>query len=118
MRRKEYYTRDDMAVFDLLEHPIYIFDILNKCLWWANAEAVKMWNATSLTELLERDFASDMSEASKRRMLDYLRKFKKGERVRESWTMYPNGVRTTTKETCSGITIGTPEEHHVASDIV
>jgi len=114
MRRKEYYTRDDMAVFDLLEHPIYIFDILNKCLWWANAEAVKMWNATSLTELLERDFASDMSEASKRRMLDYLRKFKKGERVRESWTMYPNGVRTTTKETCSGITIGTPEEHHVA----
>ena len=64
-----------------------------------------MWNADSLESLLQRDFASDMSTASEQRMLNYLHRFERGERVRESWTMYPNGVRTTTKETCSGIMI-------------
>jgi signal transduction histidine kinase/ActR/RegA family two-component response regulator len=108
---KAFYCREDMAIFNALEHPIYVFDILNKSIWWANSQAVKMWNADSLDSLLERDFASDMSEASETRMLDYLRRFEKGERARESWTMYPNGVRTTTKETCSGITI---DPGHVA----
>ncbi len=44
-----------------------------------------MWNAECLESLLKRDFASDMSETSEIRMLDYLRRFEKGERVRESW---------------------------------
>jgi signal transduction histidine kinase/ActR/RegA family two-component response regulator len=108
---KQFYCREDMAIFNALEHPIYVFDILNKSIWWANSQAVNMWNADSLESLLERDFAKDMSEASETRMLDYLRRFEKGERARESWTMYPNGVRTTAKETCSGITI---DPGHVA----
>lgn len=82
---KEFYCREDMALFNALEHPVYVFDILNKSIWWANTEAVKMWNADCLESLLERDFASDMSEASEKRMLDYLRRFEKGERARESW---------------------------------
>ncbi len=82
---KEFYCRDDMTIFNALEHPVYVFDILNKCIWWANIAAVKMWNAECLESLLKRDFASDMSETSEIRMLDYLRRFEKGERVRESW---------------------------------
>lgn len=108
---KDFYSREDMNLFNALEHPVYVFDILNKNIWWANHQAVKMWNADSLESLIERDFASDMSEASEQRMLNYLRRFEKGERARESWTMYPNGVRTTTKETCSGIHI---DPGHVA----
>lgn len=82
---KDFYNHDDMTIFNALEHPVYVFDILNKCIWWANSEAVKMWNADSLESLLQRDFARDMSKASEKRMLDYLRRFDKGERVRESW---------------------------------
>lgn len=82
---KEFYTREDMILFNALEHPVYVFDILNKCMWWANTSAVEMWNANSLEDLLERDFNSDMSEASEQRMLGYLRRFQRGERVRESW---------------------------------
>ena len=107
-QRQTVYTRKDMVAFDLLEHPIYIFDILQQRMWWANQAAIsKIWNAKSLSDLLARDFKSDMSDASHQRMLDYLRRFQEGKDkyIRESWTMYPNGVRTTTKETCSGIMI-------------
>ena len=82
---KEFYTRDDMILFNALEHPVYVFDILNKCMWWANTSAVEMWNSESLEALLERDFVTDMSDASEQRMLGYLRRFQRGERVRESW---------------------------------
>eukprot|EP00980_Cylindrotheca_fusiformis_P002367 scaffold543_cov119-Cylindrotheca_fusiformis.AAC.34 len=102
---KDFYSREDMDLFNALEHPVYVFDIINKSMWWANHQAVKLWDAESLDSLLERDFAKDMSKASEQGMLNYLRRFEKGERARYSCTLYPNGVKTTTKETCSGIKI-------------
>ncbi|KAL7579515.1 hypothetical protein ACA910_007891 [Epithemia clementina (nom. ined.)] len=48
-----------------------------------------------------------MSEASERRMIDYIRRFKRGDkRIHEQWTMYPNGEKITVNESCCGIYIG------------
>jgi len=111
---QKFYTRQDLALFNLLDHPIYIFDILEKKMFYANQSAVEMWQADSLESLLERDFASDMSQASENRMMDYVRRFQKDrtERVREQWTMFPNGgKKVTVKASCSGIYI---EPGHMA----
>ena len=52
------FTSEDLELFDVLERPVWIFDI--KSMWWANTAAVALWNADSLEALLSRDFASDM----------------------------------------------------------
>jgi len=78
-----YFSRQDLAPFNLLVHPIWIFDIERKCMWWANDAAVSLWNADSLEELLERDFATDMSEATETCINGYLERFQKGETFSE-----------------------------------
>ncbi len=102
------YTRDDLKVFNLLNQPIWVFDIEHKCMWWANNAAMELWNADSLEELLARNFADDMSESTKVRLAQYAQKFKLGEQLVEQWTYYPRGKGPTTVEThVSGIRVET-----------
>lgn len=85
------YSREDLEAFNLLNHPVWVFDIQNKAMWWANKASLKtVWSAESLDALLERNF-KDMSAATERRLLDYLDRFEKGEQVLDSWTFYPKG---------------------------
>ena len=109
------YTIEDMAPFDLLEHPIHIFDIENKRMWWANQAALRLlWQAPDLPSLLARDFASDMSEATERRLHEYVRRFQRGDtHIRDRWTYYPkNGTagKVTANLSLSPIHIG-PDNH-------
>jgi len=71
---------------------------------WANHHAVKLWNASSLEELVARDF-TDTSEATKERLANYRRKFLQGETVTEQWTFYPKGVPRVAICNCSGVLI-------------
>jgi signal transduction histidine kinase/AmiR/NasT family two-component response regulator len=109
---QRYYQRQDMAMFDLLEHPIWVFDIEKQAMWWANTAALELWNASSLDELLSRSYADDMSKASSRRLEDYMERFQQGERgVLDEWTYNRSGRGPTTiYVTLSGIHI-TDEEH-------
>jgi hypothetical protein len=75
------YDREDLKVFNLLTQPIWVFDIERKAMWWANKAALDLWNAETLDSLLSRNFADAMSEASERRLADYMEKFKKEETV-------------------------------------
>ena len=85
-------------------------------MWWANHAAIQtLWQASSLDELLARDFGSDMSLATERRLQEYLRRFQQHEQeeaqqedestsctpkttpkpttttvIRDQWTFYPN----------------------------
>ena len=82
-------------------------------MWWANHAAIQtLWQASSLEELLARDFGSDMSLATERRLQEYLRRFQQHEAeeaaqpedestsrstskttttvIRDQWTFYPN----------------------------
>jgi PAS domain-containing protein len=86
-----------MAALDLVDSPVYVFDvILRPSIWYANGAAVSLWCAASLQELLERDFASDMSDSTRLRFDDYLAKFMGGQVLREHWTIYPKGTQAAT----------------------
>ena len=89
-RQSRSYTRRDLEPFNLLDHAVWVFDVERKAMWWANHAALTIWNASSLEELLARDY-TDMSEATERRLQEYLVRFRQGLRVSDSWTYYPNG---------------------------
>jgi PAS domain S-box-containing protein len=105
-KRDRIYTREGLEAFNLLEHPVWVFDIEEKGMWWANDSALVLWNADTLESLLQRSFSEDMSEATERRLAEYLVKFRKGGTVQEQWTLYPQGKGATTVPlTLSGIRI-------------
>jgi hypothetical protein len=82
-QRRRSFTRTDLELFNLLEHPVYVFDIDRKAMWWANKAAMILWNADTLQSLLARDFAHDMSEATSKRLTDCLRRLQIGEKFSE-----------------------------------
>lgn len=83
-------TPAELTLFNRLTTPVWIFDIEQMRMWWANTAALGLWNADSLEELLNRDW-SDYSEATEIRLQSYLDKFQQGESITEQWTFYPKG---------------------------
>ena len=81
--RQRNYSRNDLYPFHLLQQAIWVFDVETKSMWWANTAAVRLWNAASLESLLERDYASDMSQATERQINSYLEGFARGETFTE-----------------------------------
>jgi hypothetical protein len=77
--RRRLYSNDHLEAFELLDSPIWVFDIENKSMWWANEAACYLWSATDLESLVQRDFASDMSKASERSLNNWLEGFALGE---------------------------------------
>ena len=97
--------------------PVWVFDIENSAMWWANQAAVQLWDANSLQDLLQRDFAWDMSDRSKLRLQKYLIRFELGERISEVWHFTPNGrKRDPLTITVSGITIGAVRSDEVPGE--
>ena len=90
-----YYTRNELRCMNLLLHPIWVFDIDHKTMFWANNAALEqVWNAATLEELLQRDFAGDMSEAAATVFVDYKNTLLKDpyrSKIAEQWTFYPRG---------------------------
>lgn len=101
-------TPSDLSALDLLRSPVWVFDIDEMKMWWANSAAVKLWDAPNLEALLARDF-DDASQATRTRLQGYLERFERGETVVEQWTFYPNGQPTSVQCTCSGIRIAEGE---------
>ena len=106
-----FYTRNDLRCMNMLLHPIWVFDIDNKSMFWANSAALEhVWNADTLDELIQRDFASDMSDAAASIMVEMKNKILLDPchaNIIEQWTLYPRGVEhaVTIDITCSGIRI-------------
>ncbi|MFL9708889.1 GGDEF-domain containing protein, partial [Aeromonas veronii] len=63
---------------DLLHTPIWIYDIQQHHIFWANRAALSVWEADSLAELQERDFSRDMAPAVDLLLQRYLREFQSG----------------------------------------
>lgn len=91
-------------VFDLLQTPVWIFDIETLQMCWANQASLPLWNATDREELLHRNF-SKISEATRIRLDRYRQQFQMGKTVAELWTFYPNGSPVSVRCHCSGIEI-------------
>ncbi|CAD0231143.1 Putative Diguanylate cyclase (fragment) [Planktothrix agardhii] len=66
---------NELNGLDILQTPIWIFDIENLQMWWANQAALHIWNAPNREELIKRNF-KDISEATRIRLNAYLQQFK------------------------------------------
>lgn len=91
-----------LATFDLLQNPVWVYDIERLAMRWANRASLHLWNASSREELLSRDF-SDVSESTRIRLQNYLQQFKQGKTVVDQWTFYPRGEPVSVMCRCSGI---------------
>jgi hypothetical protein len=76
--RRRMYSKDHLEAYELLDSPIWVFDIDNKSMWWANEAACYLWSATDCESLVQRDFASDMSKATEHSLNNWLERFALG----------------------------------------
>ena len=99
------WDREDPSVqafADRLQNPLWVFDIEREAMAWANRAAVALWSAESLDDLRQRDFSATMTEPVRQRLGSYLRAFRAGETVTDSWTFFPGGQPTTVHCVCQG----------------
>lgn len=93
-----------LAGYERLQTPIWIFDIQHLKMRWANRAALLLWNASSLEEFISRDF-SQVSAVTYTRLQSYLEQFEQGKTVVEQWTFYPEEHPLSVRCTCSGISL-------------
>ncbi|MCW6050273.1 diguanylate cyclase [Lyngbya sp. CCAP 1446/10] len=94
----------NINAFDLLQYPLWIFDIEHWQMRWANQASLYLWNAATPQELTSRNF-SDVSESTRIRLQSYLQQFEQGKTLSERWTFYPAGEPVFVGCRCSGIRI-------------
>ena len=99
------------AVLQAIAIPIWIFDIDHSRVYWANSQALALWNSDSLYELGRRDMSSDMSPSVRQRLRQFQEGFRQGKSFDEPWTLYPKNQPQTFHCKFSGINI---EENRVA----
>ncbi|MGF1756889.1 EAL domain-containing protein [Photobacterium sagamiensis] len=93
------------SLFDHIQSPIWVFDIDNKKIIWANKTSLPLWEASSLEELTARDFAQDMSEAVEATLNGYRQRFDNGEAIKTWWNFTPKQILKKVLCTFSGITL-------------
>ncbi|MEO3428203.1 ATP-binding protein [Pelagibius sp. CAU 1746] len=102
--KQHFSEREQLRCFDLLNTPIWIFDVERHAVWWANRRALQFWRAQSLDELLARDFASD-SPAVRQRLAQVIAKTPPGEVASDTWTLYPNDTPVTVLLAMTPVTV-------------
>lgn len=98
-------NRAHEPLLDRLQTPVWIFAIEQERMHYANAAAVRLWGSETPQELYARDFSSTMSEATRRRLADYLPRLARGEVIDEHWSFYPGDHAVSMHCRCSGVAI-------------
>lgn len=93
----------NFSLFEQLYTPVWVYDIENKKILWANSASLPLWEAASLTELTSRDFSLDMSAAVSAMLNAYLERFRDGEVIKTWWSLNPRKVKKQVLCTFSGI---------------
>jgi len=106
----------DLSMLDVASTPIWIFDVTQHCMWWANSEALRFWRADRLADLTARDFSTD-SPSIRRRLQHIVSHTKPGQSVQETWTLYPANTPTTAFLTITPVRIGTPLHDDILIEI-
>ncbi|MEG4488160.1 diguanylate cyclase domain-containing protein [Microcoleus sp. D2_18a_B4] len=94
-----------LKAFDLLQNPIWIFDIEDWQIRWANQASLYLWNASTRQQLASHNFSDMLSECTRIRLQSYLLQFEQGQTLSEQWTFYPGGEPVSVGCRCSGIRI-------------
>ena len=83
---------DPFALARRMQSAIWIYDIDNSKVVFANTSACQLWNATTEAELRGRNLAKDMSPTVAKRLKQYQTDFiERDASFKEVWTIYPNG---------------------------
>ena len=96
--------------YDWLDVPMWVFDAERQRNLWANAAALRFWQAGSAEKFLSSDF-SDTSASVRERLAVTAADHGQGKIVREQWTLYPKGQPTTVMLVSRGIL--TPDRRQV-----
>jgi rsbT co-antagonist protein RsbR len=80
-----------MNGFSITPLPVWVMDVDNLSIAWANDVALEFWLADSLEELTNRTLAGRMPESLKVRLQHTIRRVLAGEVFAEEWTFYPRG---------------------------
>lgn len=84
------YLTADLAIFDLLQTPIWVVDIDRGVQWWANLASLPLWHASDRAQMIARSANNKVSETSRTRLEALRRKFARGETSIDRWTLYPD----------------------------
>lgn len=75
-----------------LKTAVWIYDIDNLCIVWANQSALDWWESPSLEELQSRNLSEGASQAVKEGLREYQKKFYNNKRYIKLWHFSPNGI--------------------------
>lgn len=75
-----------------LKTAVWIYDIENFCVRWANDAGLRWWESPSTQELYSRDFRSGASDAVTQSLNDFKKRFQDGESMCELWQYSPGGA--------------------------
>jgi len=48
------YLTADLAIFDLLQMPVWVVDLDRAATWWANLASVALWQASDRAQMIDR----------------------------------------------------------------
>ena len=74
-----------------LRNPVWLYDIQQGQIHWANQSALELWEAVSLAELTQRHFSSTASAAVQQTLHGYLMEFALGKVIDSWWQISPKG---------------------------
>lgn len=91
------------ANLNKLQTAVWVYDIDNFCIIWANQSGLKFWGSPDIESLQKRDLRTRASHAVQQALLDYQAAFKLGKVFQENWQFTPNDQEVTAFCQCSGI---------------
>jgi PAS domain S-box-containing protein len=74
---RKIHSKADLAVFNLLDQPIWVWDLANNVAWWANNAARRFCQLSESDALEDFTFAADNQDIS--RLQDYVARLEDGE---------------------------------------
>lgn len=80
------------SLFNRLQSPVWVYDLHQKKIIWANSASLPLWEADSVEELTARDLGADMSEAVSAMLDDYQQSFRQGKAIKTWWFFSPNNT--------------------------
>ena len=86
-----------------MQPPIWVYDIDECCILYANSSACRLWQANTEAELCTRDLATGMSTSVAERLRQYQIDFIGSDATfNEMWTLYPDNIPTSVMVNYSG----------------
>ena len=84
------YDGHAMALFSRIKRAVWVYDLDRHRLHWGNEAALAVWDAASLAELQARDF-QPAAPGTDQRLGNVRSRLLQGERLAETWMVYPRG---------------------------